>query len=165
MRKKVWLAAAALIASPAFAQMAPGGAHEMSAIPGTALPDASGANIDQAMRNIRAQNDAAASSAEQRAQRLAYEENLRVRREEAEQYAAAARSGVPLPPDAAETLRRELEADIEQWRAEYRVSHKELQAMRDQWLVARDSLTALQWAQRRVAWWAARDAWVAAHRR
>lgn len=166
MRKHLWLALAAVAASPAVGQMQGGGAHSMSAIPDTALPDPSGADIDRAMRNIGSQDGgAAAPTAEQRAQLLAYQENLRIRRQQAEQYAAAAKSGVALPPDAAETLRHELEADIEQWRAEYRVSHKEWQAMRDRWLVDPNSLSALQWAQQRVDWWAARDAWVADHRR
>ena len=154
MRKIHWLAATAVAAAaPASGQMMSGGAHEMSAIPGTALPDASGSNIDQAIRSIDSQ------SADARAQRIAYQQNLRIRREQAEQYAAAARNGVPLPPDAADTLRRELAADIEQWRVEFNVRHKESQAMRDQWLVARDSLTAVQWAQRRVDWWAAICHW------
>ena len=165
MRKQLWLAIAGLAASPAIAQM-PGGAQGMSAIPDTALPDPSGADIDRAVRNLDRENsDAAAPTAEQRAERLAYQENLRVRREQAQQYAAAARNGVPLPRDAAETLRRELEADIEQWRAEFAVGRQDWQAMREQWLAAPDSLTALQWAQRRADWWAARDAWVAAPRR
>jgi len=158
MRTGIWLVLAVLAASPAAGQSMYGGAREMSPIPGTSLPDPGSSNVEQAIRNIDSQN------ADARAQRLAYLDNLRIRREQAEQYAAAARKGVPLPANAAETLRHELEADIEQWRAEYKVSHKELQAMRDQWLVARESLTALQWAQHRVEWWSARDAWVASHR-
>jgi hypothetical protein len=165
MRKHLWLAIAAFAAAPAFGQMQ-GGAQSMSAIPDTALPDPSGADIDRAVRNIDSPTaGAAAPTAEQRAQLLAYQENLRIRRQQAEQYAAAAKNGVPLPADAAETLRHELDADIEQWRAEYRVGRKEGQAMRDRWLVDRDSLTAVQWAQQRVDWWAAREAWVAAHHR
>jgi hypothetical protein len=33
--------------------------------------------------------------------------------------------------------------------------------MRDQWVLDRSSLTAEQWAERRAAWFAARDAWIA----
>jgi hypothetical protein len=106
---------------------------------------------------------AAAGAAAQ--QQQAYRENLRIRRSQAEQYAAAARNGVPLPANAAETLRRELAADIEQWRAEFHVGRKDAQAMRDRWLVETDSLSAVQWAERRVEWWDARDAWAAAHPR
>ena len=107
----------------------------------------------------------AAEAAAAAEQRQAYQENLRIRRSQAEEYAAAARNGVPLPANAAETLRHELAADIEQWRAEFHVGRKDAQAMRDRWLVERDSLSAVQWAQRRVEWWDARDAWAAAHSR
>jgi hypothetical protein len=156
MRASLWAAALALPAvSPAFAQSRTmcGGERE-------AMAASAGMDIDKAARAAGDRQADAAATAQQRA---AYRENLRVRREQAEQYAAAARGGVPLPADAAETLRRELAADIEQWRAEFRVGHSETEAMRRDWLVPRDSLTAVQWAQRRVDWWAARDAWVAAH--
>lgn len=161
MSSTFWFAAVAILtASPVAAQGIRDGGER------SAMAAEAGLDVDQAVRSVRAQNgDAVARSAEQEARRSAYQENLRVRREQAQQYAAAARNGVPLPPEAAATLRQELQADIEQWRAEYRVGHEEWQAMRERWLVAADTLSALQWAQRRVDWWSARDAWVASHDR
>jgi hypothetical protein len=147
---------AALAAASAGAQVG-SGVTEMSPANGTALPDPQGANLDSVLRSNAAEQPSAA--------RLAYLENLRVRREQAEQYAAAAHNGVALPSDAAAALRDELAADIEQWRVEFGVRRKDARAMRDEWLVAPDSLTAIEWADRRVAWWTARDAWVAGHHR
>jgi hypothetical protein len=49
-------------------------------------------DIDKAARAAGDRQADAAATAQQRA---AYRENLRVRREQAEQYAAAARGGVP----------------------------------------------------------------------
>jgi hypothetical protein len=146
---------AALIAAPTHAQ-SPRMCESAMEIANAA------ADLDKAVRAVDGRQADPTASAQQRA---AYQENLRVRRQQAEQYAAAARSGVPLPAGAAATLRSELAADIEQWRAEFRVGRQDADAMRARWLVERDSLTAVQWAQRRVDWWAARDAWVAAHSR
>ena len=144
---------AALAAAPALAQGQP--------MCGTAVMIANAPrDLDNAIRTVDRQE----SQATQAQRRQAYQDNLRQRREQAEQYAAAARQGVALPPDAAETLRGELQADIEQWRAEFTVSRKEWQAMREQWLVSRDSLTSAQWAERRADWWSARDAWIARNR-
>lgn len=155
--------ALALAAAPVSAQTM--GGCGMSAANGTALADPAGADVGKLVQALQHEkNDSAEAQQRRLAEMQAYRDNLRVRREQAEQYAAAARSGVPLPADAAGTLRKELEADIAQWRAEFRVGRGEEQAMRAQWLVARDSLTAVQWAQRRADWWAARDAWIAKNR-
>jgi len=156
MRKVGWMAAvAALAASPAAAQ------NQVMCGPAVMAANA-GADVDKMARSVEGENAPGKRPADPRQQ--AYAENLRIRRAQAEQYAVAARNGVPMPANAAQTLRAELAADIDQWRAEFRVSHGEAQAMREQWLVERDSLTAVQWAQRRVDWWHARDAWVAAKR-
>lgn len=146
---------AGLAAASASAQVG-SGVTEMSPAHGAALPDPQGANLDSVLRSSAVQQSSAA--------RLAYLENLRVRREQAEQYATAAHNGAALPPDAAAALRGELAADIEQWRVEFGVRRNDARAMRDEWLVAPDSLTAIEWADRRVAWWTARDAWVVEHR-
>jgi hypothetical protein len=158
MRASLWIAvAASTLASPALGQ-----GRTMCGAEREAMAASAGMDVSDAARRIADRQADAAASAEQRA---AYRENLRIRREQAEEYAAAARNGVPLPADAAESLRRELAADIEQWRAEFAVGRKDAEAMRRAWLVERDSLTAAQWAQHRVDWWAARDAWVAQHAR
>jgi len=110
-----------------------------------AMAASAGMDVDKTARALGDRQGNAAATAQQRA---AYQENLRIRRQQAEQYAAAGRSGVPPPPDARAALRNELAADIEQWRAEFRVGHKEAEGMRREWLVDGDSLSALQWAQR-----------------
>lgn len=156
------VALAALLASPAFGQMT-NGPGSMSPIPGTALPDASGSDVGQAARAVAEQQSAAPEGRHGGVESAAYLANLRIRRQQAEQYAAAAERGVPLPADAALTLRNELAADIDQWRGEFSVGRKQWQAMRDRWLVPLANLTAIQWAQHRVDWWAARDSWIANH--
>lgn len=82
-------------------------------------------------------------------------------RADAMAMAQAVRGGADLPESAAARIRAALKADIEAWREEFRVGRQAWQAMRDQWLVDRASLTAEQWAQRRADWFAARDAWIA----
>ena len=156
--------ALALAVAPVSAQTM--GGCGMSAANGTALADPAGADVGKAVRALQQEKNESPEAQQRRlAEMQAYRENLRVRREQAEQYAAAVRNGAQLPADASEILRAELAADIEQWRAEFKVSRKEWQAMRARWLVERDSLTAGQWAQRRIDWWTARDLWAAEHRR
>lgn len=86
------------------------------------------------------------------------------RRSLAMEYAQAARAGRPLPRNADRDIRTALGSDINEWRDEFKVGRAEWQAMRDQWIVDRESLTPAQWAQRRADWFANRDAWIAAHR-
>lgn len=161
--RDVLAVALALPAAPVFAQTT--GGCGMSAANGTALADPAGADVGKMIQALRTKEDSPEAQQRRHEELQAYRENLRVRREQAEEYAVAVRNGALLPADAAEALRAELAADIEQWRAEFGVGRKEWQAMRDEWLVARDRLTAAQWAQRRVDWWSARDSWVAHHRR
>lgn len=75
--------------------------------------------------------------------------------------AQAARSGAHIPASAAGRIRAALKADIQAWRDEFTVGRKDWQAMRDQWLVDRNSLTPQLWALQRANWFAARDAWIA----
>jgi len=71
------------------------------------------------------------------------------RRTLAQQYAAAARAGRALPVNSDRKIRDALSDDINAWRDEFRVGRTEWQAMRNQWIVDRASLTPQQWAQRR----------------
>jgi hypothetical protein len=142
----------ALAASPAQAQN--------QVMCGTAVMTANASSdLEKAIHAVDRQESQAAAAR----QRQGYLDDLRLRREQARQYAAAARNGVALPADAASTLRSELKADIAQWREEFHVSRKESRAMEERWLVPLESLGALEWAQRRTDWWDARDSWVAAH--
>jgi hypothetical protein len=161
MRGFATLAAlAALAAPPAFAQMM-SGPREMSPIDGTSLPGNDASNVEKAIQAADQRDSSSRATPQQQAERAAYVENLRIRRAQAEQYVTAIRNGAQVPPGAAGALRHELETDIEQWRAEFRVGRVEREAMLAKWLVPLESLTALEWAERRVDWWAARDAWVA----
>lgn len=54
-----------------------------------------------------------------------------------------------------------MKEDMEAFRDAFRVGRQEWQALRDQWLVDRASLTPEQWAQRRLDWFAMRDSWIA----
>jgi hypothetical protein len=161
--RDVLAVALALAAAPVLAQTT--GGCGISAAKGTPHADPAGADVGKTIQALRHTKEDSPEAQQRRREEIqAYRENLRVRREQAEQYAVAVRNGALLPADAAEALRAELAADIEQWRAEFGVGRKEWQAMRDEWLVARDRLTAAQRAQRRVDWWTARDSWVAHHR-
>ena len=86
------------------------------------------------------------------------------RRSLAMQYAQAARAGRPLPRNADRDIRTALSSDIDEWRNEFKVGRADWQAMRDQWIIDRKSLTPAQWAQRRADWFATRDAWIARNR-
>lgn len=124
-----------------------------------------GRDFAQEQRGIHQPELSGPERAEIQRQRAAqYYENAQIRREQAQQYSTAMRNGAQLPSNAAKTLRDELKADMESWRDTFSVGRQEWQAMRDQWLVDRESLTAEQWAQRRLDWFAARDAWVAKNR-
>lgn len=83
------------------------------------------------------------------------------RRANAMQLAALARQGATFPANASAKIRTALKEDIDQWRDQFRVDRRAWQAMRDQWLVDRTSLTPQQWALQRAAWFDARDAWIA----
>lgn len=85
-------------------------------------------------------------------------------RADAMAMAHAVRGGADLPESAAGRIRSALKADIDAWREQFTVDRKAWQAMRDQWLLDRGSLTAEQWAMRRADWFAARDAWIADQR-
>lgn len=86
------------------------------------------------------------------------------RRSRALHYAQAARAGRPLPRNADRDIRSALASDIDDWRDEFKVGRADWQAMRDQWISDRKSLTPAQWAQRRADWFATRDAWIARNR-
>ena len=85
----------------------------------------------------------------------------RERRASAFALARAARSGAHIPASAAARIREALSQDIDAWRAEFDVSRRDWEAMRERWLVDRRSLSAAEWAQHRAAWFLARDAWIA----
>ena len=92
---------------------------------------------------------------------LQYQQAAQARRANAMQLAAMARQGAPFPANASAKIRSALSDDIDQWRDQFQVDRKAWQAMRDQWLVARNSLTPQQWALQRANWFNARDAWIA----
>jgi hypothetical protein len=100
----------------------------------------------------------------QRERAAQYFDNAQIRRDQAQQYSTAMHNGAQLPADAARTLRDELRADMEAWRATFGVGRQEWQSLRDQWILERDALTAEQWAQRRLDWFVFRDAWIARQR-
>ena len=102
---------------------------------------------------------------EERSARAAeYQAEAQQRRADAMVWAQAARAGRPLPTNADRDIRAAMKADMEAWREAFNVGRTDWQAMRDQWLVDRDTLTPQEWAQRRVDWFAARDAWISSQK-
>lgn len=86
------------------------------------------------------------------------------RREEALTHGMAAQRGerVKVP---AETLRRELEQDLDDWRNAFDIQRGEYRAIRDKLLAEGVDLTAAQWAIRRATWFQARDQWIEERKR
>jgi hypothetical protein len=90
-----------------------------------------------------------------------YQALARQHRAEALAIAQAARNGARLPANAGPRIREALKQDIDAWRDQFQVDRRSWQAMRDQWLASRRTMTAEQWAIQRANWFAARDAWIA----
>ncbi len=78
--------------------------------------------------------------------------------------AQLARCGATLPRGAAQRIREALRFDLVTWRDAFQVGGPEWEATREAWLVERQTLTAVQWADRRAAWFRERDAWIAGGR-
>jgi hypothetical protein len=99
-----------------------------------------------------------------RLQAQQYQMLAQQRRAEAMATAQVARSGRMLTDEDGKRIRSALKQDMEAWRDAFRVGRSDWQAMRDQWLVDRASLSPQQWAEQRARWFAARDAWIANQR-
>lgn len=78
--------------------------------------------------------------------------------------ARLARCGADFPPGAATRIREALRFDLHAWRDAFQVNGQEWHAVRMEWLVERQRLTAAEWAERRASWFQERDAWIAARR-
>lgn len=89
-----------------------------------------------------------------------YQQQAAQRRADAMVLAQAARDG-RLPASAGPRIREALNQDIDAWRDQFQVDRRSWQAMRDQWLANRGTMTAQDWAVQRANWFAARDAWIA----
>ena len=99
-----------------------------------------------------------------RLQAQQYQALAQQRRADAMATAQAARRGARLTDEDGNRIRSALKQDMEAWREAFRIGRSDWQAMRDQWLVDRETLTPQQWAEQRAAWFAARDAWIANQR-
>ena len=75
--------------------------------------------------------------------------------------AQAARSGARIPASAGPRIREALKQDIDAWRDQFQVDRRSWQAMRDQWLANRGTMSAQDWAIQRANWFSARDSWIA----
>lgn len=93
-----------------------------------------------------------------------YQQLAAQHRADALALAQAARSGAPLPPNVGPRIRLALQQDIDAWRDQFQVDRRSWQAMRDQWLAERGTMTPQAWALRRADWFAMRDAWIANQR-
>lgn len=172
------VACIALAAAPSFAQGRSGGGGGPGGGMGGGPPisppgQGGGAGASDAAREIASQRgqfgrDFAAgqrATAEQRrAQAEQYKVAAQQRRADAQAYAAAARAGRPLPANADRDIRDALKQDMQSWREAFSVGRSDWQAMRDQWIVDRKTLSPADWAMRRAEWFTARDAWIATHK-
>ena len=100
-------------------------------------------------------------AAQQQLTAAEYYAQAQQRRTDAMTLARAARSGAAMPKGTDARIREALKEDMEIWRDSFKVDRKSWQAMRDQWLVDRKSLSPQQWAEQRAAWFTARDGWIA----
>lgn len=178
MRKQLIILAsiAATICSPALAQGRGNGGH--GAGPPISPPGQSGgAGSAERAGSIASQRGqfgrdfadqqrlTATQRAEQRRLDVAeYRGQSERRKADALAYAQAARGNRALPASAARDIRSALKRDMEDWRETFSVGRSDWQAMRDQWLVDKDSLTPEQWAVQRANWFSARDAWIASQK-
>jgi len=174
MKKKLILIAsvAAMVASPSLAQGRSGGGNGNG--PPMAPPgQMGGAGSSDRAGGIAAQRgefgrtfaQEQRMNATQRAEQTRmnvtrYRGQSEQRRAEALQYAQSARGNANLPAKSSKEIRSALKSDMESWRETFQVGRKEWQAMRDQWLVNRNTLSPQQWAEQRANWFAARDAWI-----
>ncbi len=154
--------AALVVASAAMAQQGPGGAT------------GGGQRYRPARPLLDIRNDFAVES-RRSARNLADQLDSRTPAQRAEAYLAAserhrtralamaqlARCGATFPRGAAQRIREALRFDLVTWREAFQVSSPEWEATREEWLVERQTLTAVQWAERRAAWFRERDAWIA----
>jgi len=176
MRKSILIGALALTISPAlaFAQRGPPGGFPggMGAGPPITPPGSLGGGAGTADlahgiasqqgqfgRDFASQQHLTAQERQQLAQQ--YQQLAQQRRANAMQLAQLARQGATFPANASGKIRDALNDDITLWREQFQVDRKAWQAMRDQWLLDRSSLTPQQWALQRANWFAARDAWIA----
>ena len=151
--------AAAFIANPAWAQDMNGGmGGSMGQMP---MPNPQ-QDLENAVRSVNDRTSNDSITRERREQRAALlSQRAAARREEARIQAATLASGTPPAASSAADIRNSLDQDLKAWRAEFGVSRREWQAMRDTWLVPEASLNASGWAAHRLDWFTARDAWIA----
>ena len=90
-----------------------------------------------------------------------HEQRVAERREEARQQALVLVRGAPGAARSADDIRRSLEVDIRDWRDDFGVGRDDWQEMRETWLPDVGWYSASEWAMRRLAWFAARDTWLA----
>jgi hypothetical protein len=159
------IAAAAILAA-AFAA-SPGSAQDMMNSPGpNGMPMPNPAqDYEEAMRRIdeRGHLDDIELARAGRESRTAWLERQAVaRRAQATEQAAALTAGTAADPGTAASIREALEKDLDDWRKQFDVGRREWRTMRATWL-PEGSFTAEEWAARRVEWFEARDAWIAAH--
>lgn len=91
-----------------------------------------------------------------------YQQEAPQRLAQAQKMAEEGRNGT-LDYVSAKHIRSALQEDMETWRDVFAIGSQHWEAMRHEWLVEQ-KLSAEEWAERRVAWFAARDSWMAAHR-
>ena len=82
----------------------------------------------------------------------------------ARQTAAAERFvGQPLGDRDRRKIRSAISADLIAWRKQYDPRRADYRAIYDRWLVDEESLSAADWAKRRVDWLRAQQAWIRAN--
>ena len=82
----------------------------------------------------------------------------------ARQTAAAERFvGQPLSDHDRRKIRSAISADLIAWRKQYDPRRADYRAIHDRWLVDEESLSAADWAKRRVDWLRAQQAWIHAN--
>jgi hypothetical protein len=150
------IGAIAIIAA-AFAASAASAQENAMTVPGPngmPMPNP-GQDFENALRTIGSQVRPSGQPMARKEQRAAD------RREQARQQALVLVRGAPGTPESADSIRHALEIDIRDWRDEFAVDRREWRAMRETWLPGSEWYSAKEWAMRRLAWFASRDAWLA----
>jgi len=114
-----------------------------------------GQDFENALRNVGRQISPSGQSTAR------YEQHVAERREEARQQALVLIRGAPGKAETSESIRRQMEVDIRDWRDEFGIGRSEWEEMRETWLPSADWYAPSEWAMRRLYWFAARDKWIA----
>lgn len=150
-------------AAPALAQqgapssIGPNDLERNSGVTGTSVPRNELPSVGGGMVVPNSAADVTRSSDIKKSELTKIKAMADARRTEALSLAERVKRGAEVPQALVARVRDALAGDIELWRHSSQVRDAQLQAMRDRWLPAPESLTPAEWVLWRAAWFEQRD--------